>query len=83
VYVVKKEIAQNRVDLITSIFDTVSEVNEEAAEENEQASEKAKESEKDEKPKLVSLDEKLERTKSQLTEEVTKEISDSVLRTLL
>lgn len=83
VYVVKKEIAQNRVDLITSIFDTVSAVNEEAAEENEQASEKAKESEKDEKPKLVSLDEKLERTKSQLTEEVTKEISDSVLRTLL
>ncbi|MBD7935811.1 MULTISPECIES: HD family phosphohydrolase [Cytobacillus] len=83
VYVVKKEIAQNRVDLITSIFDTVSEVNEDATEENKQASEKAKESEKDEKPKLVSLDEKLERTKSQLTEEVTKEISDTVLITLL
>ncbi|MCM3179905.1 cyclic-di-AMP phosphodiesterase PgpH [Cytobacillus horneckiae] len=86
VYVVKKEIAQNRVDLITSIFDTVSEVNDEAVEEDKKAAEKAAENSEDSnqsKVKKISIEEKLERTKEKLTEGVTKEVSDDVLLALL
>src|SRR5690606_21756050 len=41
VYVVKKEIAQNRVDLITSIFDSASEVNEDLKNEREEKNKEA------------------------------------------
>ncbi|MDQ0269494.1 putative nucleotidyltransferase with HDIG domain [Cytobacillus purgationiresistens] len=85
VYVVKKEIAQNRVDLITSIFDTASEVNDEIAEEEKKAAEKEAEKAEGEAstPKKIAQEEKLKRTKDKLTEGVTKEVSDEVLIALL
>ncbi|MBY0122331.1 HD family phosphohydrolase [Bacillus sp. S/N-304-OC-R1] len=87
VYVVKKEIAQNRVDLITSIFDSATEVNDEIKddlEEKQKAAEKIDSSENE----PISLSEptpaeKLAKMKEKLTEDVTKEISDGSLLALL
>ncbi|WP_147532399.1 HD family phosphohydrolase [Bacillus marasmi] len=75
VYTLKKEYTQNRVDLITSIFDSVLEVKEEIAEEmaKEENSDKAE----------PSISEQLARLKQKLTENETKELSDSVFIALL
>ncbi|KAB2338559.1 HD family phosphohydrolase [Cytobacillus depressus] len=87
VYVVKKEIAQNRVDLITSIFDSATEVNDEIKDDIE-AKQKAAEQAKEPENKIKdfpepTLSDKLTRMKEKLTEDVTKEISDQTLLTLL
>ncbi|MBT2754686.1 HD family phosphohydrolase [Mesobacillus foraminis] len=82
VYIVKKEYAQNQVDLITSIFDTVSEVNNEIkAEMNEKANEETADS--GQTTAAGTLDEKLKRLKDKLTEEVTKELSDQPFTAML
>ena len=69
VYVVNKVLTQNRIDLITSIFDSTIEVNLIVA--KEAATTKNIESEK------------LKRLKEELTEDVTKDIPDSVLTSLI
>lgn len=84
VYVVNKEIAQNRVDLISSIFDSVTEVNNEVEKELEEKRKKAEEDDKDkESIKEPTVDEKLELLKGKLTNEVTNEIMDRSLKSLI
>ncbi|MEK4442473.1 MULTISPECIES: HD family phosphohydrolase [Niallia] len=84
VYVVNKEIAQNRVDLISSIFDSVTEVNNDVEKQLEEKSKKAEEEEKNkESIKEPSVDEKLELLKGKLTNEVTNEIMDRSLKSLI
>ncbi|WP_400242461.1 HD family phosphohydrolase [Niallia sp. JL1B1071] len=84
VYVVNKEIAQNRVDLISSIFDSVTEVNNEVEKELEEKRKKAEEDNKDkESIKEPTADEKLELLKGKLTNEVTNEIMDRSLKSLI
>lgn len=75
VYILKKEYTQNRVDLITSIFDSVSEVKEDIADEMA----KAENTDKAEPPVSVQL----EKVKQKLTDNETKELSDSVFIALL
>jgi len=77
VYTVKKEYTQNQVDLITSIFDSVTEVNSEkeeapADEENEAG-----------KTPAQLLDEKLTSVKAMLTPEVTDAISNQSFTAML
>ncbi|MEZ7793235.1 HD family phosphohydrolase [Niallia circulans] len=84
VYVVNKEIAQNRVDLISSIFDSVTEVNNDVEKQLEEKRKKAEEEEKNkESIKEPSVDEKLELLKGKLTNEVTNEIMDRSLKSLI
>ncbi len=87
VYILKNEYAQNRVDLITSIFDSVSEVREEG---EKKANEKLEENnlelslaEKLGKTGQPSLSEQLESLKGKLTENVTKELPDSAFQAML
>src|SRR4051794_6846172 len=83
IYVLNKKISQNRIDLVTSIFDSAIEVNEEI--ENEWKAEQ-KESTlptTDEGERIVPKDEKIKRIKVKLTNDVTKELPDSVLLELL
>jgi cyclic-di-AMP phosphodiesterase PgpH len=86
VYTLKKEYAENRVDLIASIFDTVSELNGEI---EEKMDKKKKENEKavhdGEEPAISepSTAEKLAMLKEKLTENVTKDLSDHVFIALL
>jgi cyclic-di-AMP phosphodiesterase PgpH len=68
VYVVNKVLTQNRIDLITSIFDSAIEVNQIIAKEATTTNIES---------------EKLKRLKEELTEDVTKDIPDSVLTSLL
>ncbi|MCM3586291.1 HD family phosphohydrolase [Mesobacillus maritimus] len=74
VYTVKKEYTQNQVDLITSIFDTITEVHEEVNEEITQKTDEG-EGEGPSSPEEV-MSEKLTRVKEKLTEGVTDEVSD-------
>lgn len=84
VYVVNKEIAQNRVDLISSIFDSVTEVNNEVEKQMEEKRKKAEEEDKSKQSiKEPSVDEKLELLKGKLTNEVTNEIMDRSLKSLI
>jgi cyclic-di-AMP phosphodiesterase PgpH len=84
VYVVNKEIAQNRVDLISSIFDSVTEVNNEVEKDLEEKRKKAEEDDKDQESiKEPSVDEKLELLKGKLTNEVTNGIMDRSLKSLI
>ncbi|WP_217275712.1 HD family phosphohydrolase, partial [Niallia circulans] len=84
VYVVNKEIAQNRVDLISSIFDSVTEVNNEVEKQMEEKRKKAEEEDKNKQSiKEPSVDEKLELLKGKLTNEVTNEIMDRSLKSLI
>ncbi|HJV32227.1 MAG TPA: hypothetical protein VJ558_08510, partial [Bacillales bacterium] len=69
VYIVKKEYTENRVDLITSIFDSAKEVNEELKAQNSQ-------------PNTDPID-KVGKLKGKLTENVTKDLSDQVLTALV
>lgn len=73
VTIIKKEYTQNRVDLITSIFDSSLEVNEEIKEELK----KQETENKDPSTKVeISVSDKVARLKAKLTDSVTKEISD-------
>jgi len=87
VYIVKKEIAQNRVDLITSIFDSATEVNDEIQVEQEEKKKAAinYSDVENERPIITepSSAEKLSRMKSKLTKDVTEEISSQTLTTLI
>lgn len=88
VYVVKKEIAQNRVDLINSIYSSATEVNDEVKEEADAAKEQATGDLNEgvtvqREPAVTTDEEKLARVKEKLTEQVTKDIPDSVLLALL
>ncbi|MDL0436558.1 HD family phosphohydrolase [Niallia sp. SS-2023] len=79
VYVVNKEIAQNRVDLITSIFDSVTEVNNEA----EKAADSGETDSKATNTSSITPDKKLSLLKEKLTANVTNEIMYSTLKELL
>ncbi|MCM3030109.1 HD family phosphohydrolase [Niallia sp. MER 6] len=79
VYVVNKEIAQNRVDLITSIFDSVTEVNNEADKEADSGETDSKAT----NTSSITPDKKLSLLKEKLTANVTNEIMDSTLKELL
>jgi cyclic-di-AMP phosphodiesterase PgpH len=82
VYILKKEYTQNRVDLITSIFDSALEVNAEMKEELK-------------KEQLLNVDKlpsktfeqdisnKITRLKAKLTDSVTKDLSDQVFSSLI
>lgn len=87
VYTLKKEYAENRVDLISSIFDSVSELNGEIKEEMDKKKKEYEEAViKGEKLEAVSepgTSEKLARLKEKLTESVTKDLSDQVFISLL
>ncbi|MDE3839652.1 hypothetical protein C0966_09815 [Bacillus methanolicus] len=87
VYTLKKEYAENRVDLISSIFDSVSELNGEIKEEMDKKKKEYEEAvKKGEKLEAVSepgTSEKLARLKEKLTESVTKDLSDQVFISLL
>ncbi|AGX05563.1 MULTISPECIES: HD family phosphohydrolase [Bacillus] len=83
VYIVKKEINQNRVDLITSIFDSAAEVNEEISEEAAQSGNEQGDGEQETAYVPPSSSEKLKMLKEKLTDNVTKEVSDAVLSPLL
>ncbi|MBT2685738.1 HD family phosphohydrolase [Bacillus sp. ISL-37] len=85
VYRVKSEYAQNRVDLVTSIFGSVSEVNAEVQEEIDQKKKTAEEAEVEgaPAPEEPTIEEKLSQLKTKLTENETKSLSDEVFITLL
>ncbi|MBI0576388.1 HD family phosphohydrolase [Neobacillus cucumis] len=78
VYTLKKEYTQNRVDLITSIFDTASEINDEDSKSTKK--ENDVKTTHDEEP---SVSEKVSKLKDNLTENVTKDIPDSVFTALV
>jgi cyclic-di-AMP phosphodiesterase PgpH len=72
VYILKKEYTQNRVDLITSIFDSAKEVNDEIKAEQQK-----------EQTTNPDLSNKISKLKAKLTDNVTKDLSDSVLTGLI
>lgn len=78
VYVLKKEYAQNRVDLISSIFDNVKEVKKERKELTEE--EKAALTNED-RAKILAKE--VSSLKKKLTDEINKNISDEVYEELL
>nr|WP_239094143.1 HD family phosphohydrolase [Bacillus sp. B15-48] len=81
VYIVKKEYTQNQVDLITSIFDSVTEVNNEIdAERKERQSEQT--GEVTQSPVIV-IEDKLTRVKEKLTESVTDDVSNQAFTAML
>jgi cyclic-di-AMP phosphodiesterase PgpH len=80
VYTLKKEYTQNRVDLITSIFESASEVNDEIKEEMK----KQEAASVDTPPKAGPTDaEKVTRLKAKLTTTVTKDLSDQTFSALV
>ena len=87
VYILKKEYAQNRVDLITSIFDSVSEVHKEIEKDmNEKLEENNLDISLEEKLGKISqppMTEQIESLKGKLTENVIKEIPDSAFQSML
>lgn len=76
VYALKKEYTQNRVDLITSIFDSATEVNDEINEEMKKQSEASVD--KSIKVAEPSVPEKVAKLKAKLTPSVTKDLSEQV-----
>lgn len=86
IYVVKKEVAQNRVDLIKSIFDTATEVNEEVA---ASIAEQKKLQEEAENPSDVlavqepEMMQKIEMYRNKLTNDIATDISTSTYMNLL
>ena len=75
VYTVKKEYTQNRVDLVTSIFDTASEVNDEVKE--------AMDKQTDTVVKEPSVSERVDKLKGKLTSTVNKDLSNQVFSALV
>lgn len=88
VYVLKKEINENRVDLVNSIFDSATTVNQEIEAELTEDSE-AVESEEEEEVQAAtvkeppSISEKVNRLREKLTEDVAKDISYSTFSALV
>ncbi|MEK3890687.1 HD family phosphohydrolase [Bacillus sp. FSL K6-3431] len=83
VYVMKKEMAQNRVLLLTSIFDFVKETNQEFDRLRENEKEKNQDKEADNatiQPRLTLLKTKLTEN---VSEDITNSISDKILTSLL
>ena len=84
VYRVKREYVQNRVDLVTSIFGSVSEVNAEAQEEIDKQKTAAEADGEDvAAPQSPTIEEKIEKLKTKLTDSETKSLSDDVFIALL
>ena len=83
IYVLNKKISQNRIDLVTSIFDSAIEVNEEIENERKAEQKESALPTTDEGERIVPEDEKIKRFKVKLTNDVTKELPDSVLLELL
>lgn len=85
VYVLKKEINENRVDLITSIFDSASELNRELMHEpvteDSEGTPSDEESQESKTPPTVS--EKVSMLKERLTEDVAKDVSDTTFAALV
>ncbi|MED3563747.1 HD family phosphohydrolase [Bacillus xiapuensis] len=79
VYTLKKEYTQNRVDLITSIFDTAAEINNEENKSSKKDTEAVKTTRED-KP---SVSDKVSKLKDNLTENVTKDLPDFVFTALV
>ncbi|MGG5255008.1 HD family phosphohydrolase [Neobacillus sp. SM06] len=77
VYIVKKEYTQNRVDLITSIFDSALELNDEI-----KLNEKKQTPGPNGKVSEPTVPEKVEMLKKKLTSTVTKDLSDMVFTAL-
>lgn len=92
VYVVKKEINENRVDLITSIFDSSIAVNKEieaseaeTATSNEESDDGAAEgaTANETPPEPISTQEKIGMLKERLSEDVANDVSDSTFTALV
>lgn len=83
VYVLKKEIGENRVDLITSIFDAAIEVIRETEKETKSDVEQAGEDEADNAGELVTAEAKVEMLKEKLPDDITKDISDAAFLSLV
>lgn len=86
VYVVKKEVAQNRVDLIKSIFDTATEVNEDVA--AKLAEQKKLQEQAEDTSDVLAIQEpdtmqKIEMYKNKLSNDIATEISTSTYMNLL
>ncbi|WP_026692858.1 HD family phosphohydrolase [Peribacillus kribbensis] len=79
IYTLKKEYAQNRVDLISSIFDSAKEVKQDLIKKQQAAKKDGQDTEK----LVLGTPEQVALVKQKLTEDVTKELSDSVFATLL
>lgn len=85
VYIVKKEYTQNRVDLLTSIFDSVTEVNDEA---DQEIAKRKKDIEGNKEADLnvpleIPIADRLTALKTKLTDNETKNLSDQVFFALL
>jgi cyclic-di-AMP phosphodiesterase PgpH len=83
VYILKNEYTQNRVDLLSSIFDSAGEVNEEIKAEREKEVEDESTEEVKTKWSEPSVSDKVVRLKAKLTDGVTKDLSDSVFSALV
>ncbi|MFE8703207.1 HD family phosphohydrolase [Cytobacillus sp. FJAT-54145] len=87
VYIMKKEITENRVDLITSIFDSASEVNSEVKKSMEEKNKEVTEIEAEgSNPPVISepsVSEKVQMMKEKLTEDIVKEVPDPVFHALI
>lgn len=83
VYILNKTISQNRIDLTTSIFDSALEVKDEIEDEQKENKNSIEQEVEDENIALPSEAEKLERLKDKLTDDVTKDIPNTVLTSLL
>ncbi|MDP4083471.1 MAG: HD family phosphohydrolase [Bacillota bacterium] len=79
VYILKKEYAQNRVDLITSIFDSAIEVNDEIKAMPKKSQSPTNELDMNE----PTLSDKISRLKGKLTNGVINELSDQVFSSLV
>lgn len=84
VYYMKKETNENRVDLITSIFDAASEVKKEVQEELKATESTVSAGSDDQVEVMQPTDSTIvEKMKGKLTQEVTRNISDTVLLSLV
>ncbi|WP_409301751.1 HD family phosphohydrolase [Peribacillus sp. SCS-155] len=76
VYTLKREYAENKVDLLVSIFDSAIEVKQEA---DKQETEQTKDGDK---PTIVSMQDRVAMLKGKLTDEVNKDIPEFVFNAL-
>jgi len=83
IYVLNKTISQNRIDLITSIFDSAIEVNDEIESDLQEEQKNSTQLSVEESVIKSSEGDKLKRLKGKLTDDLTKDLSDSVLTGLL
>lgn len=84
VYVVKQEYMENRVDLVSSIFDAAIEVHDQVqAMEKENLQEAQVEDEENPPVEEISLNEKVDMLKERLTETIVNDLSPSTLHALV